>query len=104
MKRRKWVVIPVLLVLAAGIALYVFFQNRQNGETIISVSGNIEATTVDVSFKIPGKIDKILVEEGDLLKEGQIIATLEHKDLLAQKARAEATLESTQSRIPATAP
>ena len=101
MKKRKWVIIPVLLVLAAGIALYVFFQNRQNGETTISVSGNIEATTVDVSFKIPGKIDKILVEEGDLLKEGQLIATLEYKDLLAQKARAEATLESTQSRIPA---
>ena len=101
MKKRKWVIIPVVLVLAGGIALYVFFQNRQNGETVISVSGNIEATTVDVSFKIPGKIDKILVEEGDLLKEGQLIATLEHKDLLAQKARAEATLESTRSRIPA---
>ena len=101
MKKRKWVIIPVLLVLAGGIALYVFFQDRQNGETTISVSGNIEATTVDVSFKIPGKIDKILVEEGDLLKEGQLIATLEYKDLLAQKARAEATLESTQSRIPA---
>jgi len=101
MKKRKWVIIPALLLLAGGIALYVFFQNRQNGETTISVSGNIEATTVDVSFKIPGKIDKILVEEGDLLKEGQLIATLEYKDLLAQKARAEATLESTQSRIPA---
>ncbi len=101
MKKRKWVIILALLVLAGGIALYVFFQNRTNGDAIISVSGNIEATTVDVSFKIPGKIDRILVEEGDLLKEGQLIATLEHKDLLAQKARAEATLESAQSRIPA---
>jgi HlyD family secretion protein len=101
MKKRKWMIILVLLVLAGGISLYLFFQNRQNGETIISVSGNIEATTVDVSFKIPGKIDKISVEEGDLLKEGQLIATLEHNDLLAQKARAEATLESAQSRIPA---
>jgi HlyD family secretion protein len=101
MKKRKWVIILALLILAVGVALYGFFQNRQDGASIISVSGNIEATTVDVSFKIPGKIDKILVEEGDLLKEGQLIATLEHKDLLAQKARAEATLESTQSRIPA---
>jgi HlyD family secretion protein len=100
MKKRKWVIMLALLVLAGGIALYVFFQNRTNGDAIISVSGNIEATTVDVSFKIPGKIDRISVEEGDLLKEGQLIATLEHKDLLAQKARAEATLETTQSRIP----
>jgi HlyD family secretion protein len=101
MKKRKWVIALFLLILAGGIALYGFFQNREDGDSIISVSGNIEATTVDVSFKIPGKIDKILVEEGDLLKEGQLIATLEHKDLLAQKAKAQATLESAQSRIPA---
>ena len=101
MKKRKWVIILALLILAVAAALYGFFQNRQDGSSIVSVSGNIEATTVDVSFKIPGKIEKILVEEGDLLKEGQLIATLEHKDLFAQKARAEATLESTQSRIPA---
>jgi len=101
MKKRKGVIVLSLLILAGGIAVYGFFQNREGGESIISVSGNIEATTVDVSFKIPGKIDKLRVEEGDLLKEGQLIATLEHNDLLAQKARAEATLESAQSRIPA---
>jgi HlyD family secretion protein len=101
MKKRKWVIILAFFVLAGGITLYLFFQNGKNGEAIISVSGNIEATTVDVAFKIPGKIDKLLVEEGDFVKEGQLIATLEHQDLLAQKAKAEATLESTQSRIPA---
>ena len=92
--------ILALLVLAGGITLYLFFENRKNGEGTISVSGNIEATTVDVSFKIPGKIAKILVEEGDFVKEGHLIAALEHQDLLAQKAKAEATLESAQSRIP----
>ena len=100
MRKRKWVMILALFVLAGGITLYLFFQNRKNGEATIPVSGNIEATTVDVSFKIPGKIDKILVEEGDFVKDGQLIATLEHQDLLAQKAKAEATLESAQSRIP----
>jgi len=101
MKKRKWVIFLALLVLAGGITLYFIFENKKNGEAAISVSGNIEATTVDVSFKIPGKIDKILVEEGDFVKERQLIATLEHQDLLAQKAKAEATLESTQSKIPA---
>ena len=100
MRKRKWVMILALLVLAGGITLYLFFENRKNGEGTISVSGNIEATTVDVSFKIPGKIAKILVEEGDFVKEGHLIAALEHQDLLAQKAKAEATLESAQSRIP----
>ena len=102
MKRGKWVILLALMALAGGVILYyLLFRNRDNGATSISVSGNIEATTVDVAFKIPGKIDKLLVEEGDFVKEGQLIATLEHQDLLAQKAKAEATLESAQSRIPA---
>ncbi len=102
MKKGRWVTLLAVMVLAGGVILYyLLFRNRDNGSTSISVSGNIEATTVDVAFKIPGKIDKLLVEEGDFVKEGQLVATLEHQDLLAQKAKAEATLESAQSRIPA---
>jgi len=55
---------------------------------------------VDVSFKIPGKIEKLAVEEGDQVSEGQVIASLEHRDLTAQKNKAEAALESAKSRIP----
>jgi HlyD family secretion protein len=102
MKKGKRVILLAVMVLACGVILYyLLLRNRDDGATNISVSGNIEATTVDVAFKIPGKIDKLLVEEGDFVKEGQLIATLEHQDLLAQKAKAEATLESAQSRIPA---
>ena len=102
MRKGKWL-IPLIIValIGGGISYYLLYQNMENERTSISVSGNIEATTVDVAFKIPGKIDKLLVDEGDFVKEGQLIAILEHRDLLAQKAKAEATLESTKSRIPA---
>jgi HlyD family secretion protein len=100
MKGRKRIIIPAVL-LAAGLIIYFqFWQNQGHQGTKIPVSGNIEATTVDVSFKISGKIEKLLVEEGDLVKEGQLIAVLEHKDLLAQKAKAEASLEAAKSRLP----
>ena len=100
MKKKKF--IPLILILIAGGAiLYFFFLRHPEGEgTDVEVSGNIEATTVDVSFKIPGKIERLAVEEGDRVKEGQLIASLEHLDLTSQKVRAEATLESAQSRIP----
>ena len=100
MKRKK--LIPLFIILIAGGALlYYFFLRPSDGEgTDIAVSGNIEVTTVDVSFKIPGKIEKLAVDEGDPVKQGQVIATLEHRDLVAQKVRAEATFEATQTRIP----
>ena len=100
MKKKR--LIPLLILLIAGGALlYYFFLHRSEGEgTDIPVSGNIEVTTVDGSFKIPGKIERLGVEEGDKVKEGQLIASLEHRDLIAQKAKAEATLEAAQSRVP----
>ncbi len=101
MKKKKFLPLILILIAAGGAILYFFFLRHPEGEgTDVAVSGNIEATTVDVSFKIPGKIERLAVEEGDRAKEGQLIASLEHLDLTAQKVRAEATLESTQSRIP----
>ena len=100
MKKKR--LIPLLILLIAGGALlYYFFLHHSEGEgTDIPVSGNIEVTTVDGSFKIPGKIERLGVEEGDKVSEGQFIASLEHRDLIAQKAKAEATLEAAQSRVP----
>ena len=99
-KKRIFIFIPVLLVVAGAALSYQFWQSQNHRGIRIPVSGNIEATTVDVAFKIPGKIEKLLVEEGDSVKEGQLIAAIEHNDLLAQKAKAEATLEAAQSRLP----
>jgi len=99
-KTRRMIFLPIILV--AGALVYFFFlrDSGKKGNDIL-VSGNIEVTTVDLAFKIPGKIDKLLVEEGNRVKSGQLVASLENQDLLAQKAKAEATLEATQARIPA---
>jgi len=101
MKKGKWLILLGVILLAAGILLYHFFwKNRTSQSTNLAVSGNIEVTTVEVAFKIPGKIDQLLVNEGDFVKKGQLIATLEHRDLLAQKDQAQAALETSKSRIP----
>ena len=101
MQKKK--VIPLLILLAAGGALgyYYFLHPTENDGTLIPVSGNVEVTTVDVSFKVAGKIEKLAVDEGDKVSEGQLIASLEHRDLAAQMARAEAALESARTRVPA---
>ncbi len=98
-KKKLFIICLIILAIFGGWVLYSLYNRPPNGPTIF-VSGNIEVTTVDVAFKIAGKIEKLLVEEGDLVKEGQLIATLEHQDLLAQKAKLAAALEAAQSRLP----
>lgn len=77
---RKALIPVAVLVLAAGIGL---FLTRRRGDISgpLEVSGNIEATQVEASFRIGGKVLERLVDEGDLVKEGQIIARLDAKDL-----------------------
>ncbi len=101
MKKRRRIILLVVILLAGGLIGYFFLLQKLEKEgNDIPVSGNIEVTTVDVAFKIPGKIEKLLVDEGDQVKEGQPIASLENRDLEAQKAKAEATLEATKTRVP----
>lgn len=102
MARMRKIIFLAILVIAAGFILlkYLDLSDQGKDSNTTPVSGNIEVTTVDVSFKIPGKIEKLAVEEGDQVSEGQVIASLEHRDLTAQKTKAEAALESAKSRIP----
>ena len=47
--------------------------------------GTIEAEEVGINAKIPGRIEEIKVEEGQEIQEGDIIALIDIKDILAKK-------------------
>jgi HlyD family secretion protein len=77
---RKVLIPVVALALAAGAGI--FTTCRRNAETDeLRVSGNIEATQVELSFRIAGKVLERRVDEGQTVKEGDVIARLDAKDL-----------------------
>lgn len=77
---RKALIPAAVLALVAGTGLFLTCR-REHTSDRLEVSGNIEATQVEASFRIGGKVQERLVDEGDLVKEGQIIARLDAKDL-----------------------
>ena len=52
----------------------------------ISVSGNIEVTDAEVSFKIAGRVGQRPVSEGELVVRGDLVAVLDSSDLQAETA------------------
>lgn len=54
---------------------------------------------VEVAPKITGKVQRVLVDVGDAVQEGQLIAELEGAELAQQVLRAEATLAVTQATL-----
>lgn len=61
---------------------------------VVSVSGTLEADkTAPLSFQVSGMIQHINVDEGDFVKQGELLATLDPRDYEDNLAIAEAALE-----------
>jgi HlyD family secretion protein len=96
MKRR---IILILLVAALGTGAWMWRSGYFNRNTNkILVSGNLELTDVDLSFKIAGKLIELNVREGDWVKKGDIIAKLDAAQLMHQLARDEAAVVNADSQ------
>jgi HlyD family secretion protein len=97
---RKRILIVVIVLLAA-LGAYLLFSDRagKNTNDQIIVSGNIELTEVNIAFKTSGRLIDRTVDEGDVVKKGQLIARLDRDQLLAQRDREAAGLQSANSQL-----
>jgi len=94
-------ILAVIIVVLVAIGAYVLFSKKagKNSANQIIVSGNIELTEVNIAFKTAGRLIERTVDEGDVVKKGQVIARLDRDQLLAQRAREAAGLQSAQSQL-----
>ena len=97
MKNRIRIVVPVL-VLVATATWYVLGRNGARPDTLFA-SGTVEATTADLGFQLPGKIDLLSVAEGASVTNGQELARLDTRELTASLAAAEAQLGAAEARL-----
>jgi len=90
---KKLVLLILVIVVAGGVAYFAVTRSRPSTQEI-KVSGTIEATTVELSFKSPGRVVQRFVDEGDRVSAGQTIARLESDDLEREAAAKRAELEA----------
>ena len=91
-------VLGAVLTVVAGVSGYWFLANRHaNDQGVIRVSGNIEIIDAELGFKIPGRVEKRLVDEGHLVEEGQPVAELDRADLEHEVAMRRAELEAAEA-------
>jgi HlyD family secretion protein len=63
-----------------------------------SGNGRVESVQVDVTTKEPGRVETIVVHEGDMVSPGQIVAKMDTVTLEAELARAEATVAEQEAK------
>ncbi len=96
-KRLIPIVLLVLLLVVAG----VLWSRRTNPEDAnrIRLSGNIELTQMDVSFKTSGKLVERTVTEGDSVKKGQLIARIDELQTQRLKDAQKAGVQTAQMQL-----
>ncbi|MCJ7502997.1 MAG: efflux RND transporter periplasmic adaptor subunit [Acidobacteriia bacterium] len=95
-KRRLMVLLPVVLLVAV---LAYLILGRSNDGRVIRVSGNIEVTDAEVSFKILGRVEARLVDEGEMVRAGQTIARLDSAELAQEVAARRAEMQAVQAAL-----
>lgn len=98
-KRKRILLVAAAVLLGAGGTLAWRWWSRVP-EGVLLASGTIEATEVDVSFKIPGRVVARPVDEGDRLDPGALVGRLESLELEAEVDRLRAALQVTETRVP----
>jgi HlyD family secretion protein len=98
MKRK--IIIPILLLVAAGVAAGFYWSGRfsRDHANQLLLSGNLELTQVDISFKVPGKLVELNVAEGTFVKKGTVIGRIDREMVSQQRNRDEAGVTSAESQ------
>lgn len=98
---KKWAIrlAIVAIVVVGGIVAWRVLTRDPLGDDIAAGNGRIEATEVDIAAKTPGRIREILVDEGDTVKAGQVLARIDVDALQAQRAQAVAQMQAALTMV-----
>jgi HlyD family secretion protein len=103
MKRKVvLIVVGAVVVIGAAVAGVYFFTNPALGQSQaadLAASGFIEAEEVAVAPELGGRVLELLVEEGDDVEAGQLLARLDGTLLEAQIEAAQASLDIAQAQL-----
>lgn len=104
MKAKKYAIYIVLIILiAVGIYALTAFPRGSSSlsadESSSIPTAYVESDTLNASFKMAGRIDQMLVNEGDKVKKGQVIAHLESRELEDKVKQAQAALLAAKSNV-----
>ncbi len=90
--KKKLIILLLLILIVCGTLGFLYFKNRKSANEL-TLYGNIEIRQVDLSFQVSGRIEKMLKEEGDTVKQGELLAVLDDKDYVSNLEKAEADVE-----------
>jgi HlyD family secretion protein len=99
MKRPPPRILAVIMVLIAILAVLAVWRLGGDEDDALEASGTVEATETDLGFPLPGSVERIVVQEGDLVAAGDTLALLDAEGIRSGRDAAAAALAAARARL-----
>ncbi|NDL64075.1 secretion protein HlyD [Acerihabitans arboris] len=99
MKKKSLAVVIIIIIalLAAAIAGVIYYR-RQHGQPL-TLYGNVDIRTVNLGFRVGGRLARLTVDEGDIVHPGQVLAKLDDAPYRNALAQAQANVDSAAAKL-----
>lgn len=98
MKKRVIVAVMLIIIVIIAISIWLFYKDK-NTQKELTLYGNVDIRQVSLAFEQAGRIQTLYVQEGDKVKQGQILARLNLDALKIQQQQAQAQLNVQKQAI-----
>lgn len=112
MNRKSWIAVLIIAISAAGLTLAAVRPHQQTTSKsqtatpleqgqYVAGPGLVEPVSEDIKVgsELSGKLREVLVEEGDTVRPGQVVAVLENADLEAQIHTSAAQVKQNEAEL-----
>jgi len=93
---KKWTLIFVLLFCIGG---YFYYTTQESTGDHSTLYGNVDVRYVNLAFQHAGRLQTLFVDEGDKVKQGQLLATLDAKSYQDKMKIAKANLTLAKAQL-----
>ena len=99
----KKIIISLLVIAAIGMTWYLVKSYKEEAiyknPSFASGNGRLEATEINIAAKLAGKIEQLMVDEGDYVKAGQTLVQMQINTLVAELEQANATIKVKEAEL-----
>jgi HlyD family secretion protein len=95
----KKVLISLVFLLIVVTTAFFVIRRTPRSSNELKVSGTIEVTSVELSFKVGGRLSRRLVDEGQMVTAGQLLARLEDDELKEERSARSAEQRAAKSML-----
>lgn len=98
MNKNLMKIVLAIIVVACGLGIF-YWQVREARADVVETWGMADAKEININSKVSGRVVSLLVDEGDAVKAGQVIARIDSDYQEPQQRQAQSTLAAQYAQL-----